>query len=77
MKSTTEKLDGSVVFATFTRNDDEAREQLMMLTGQFLNMLEHVARFHPRVITAGYMWDVLDDLNVITVKFDLPDPAPE
>ncbi len=77
MNSTIEKLDGHLVFATHTRNDHEAREQLMMLTGQFFNMLEHVARFHSQVITPGYLWDVHEDLHVLAVKHNLPEPSPD
>jgi hypothetical protein len=49
----------------------------MVLTGQYMNMLEHVARFHRQVITAGYLWDVHEDLDTISFKFDLPAPRPD
>lgn len=73
MKTTTEKLDdGTTVFFVATRDDNDAHEQLMMLTGQFLDMLEHVARFHSQVISEDYAFDLANDLRTIGAKYGVP-----
>lgn len=75
MNSSTEMLEDVLVDAIFTATDADAHEQLMHRTGQFLNMLDHAARNHPRVITGEYLGDVFDDLHHLGTKYNLPDPV--
>ena len=58
MKTTLEDFDGEMVDAIATISDQDAHDQLMRRTGEFLNMLDHCARFHPQVITGEYLGDV-------------------
>lgn len=75
MKTMFEEMDGLLVDAIATVSDEDAHAQLMQRTGEFLNMLDHCARFHPRVITGDYLGDVLDDLDCLQAKHDLPAPV--
>lgn len=74
MKTTTEQFEGLLVDAIGTTNDADADEQLRQRTGEFFNMLDHVARNHPAVITGEYLGDVFDDLDHLCAKFNLPEP---
>lgn len=74
MKTMLEEFDGDLVDAVVTVSDEDAHDQLMHRTGEFLNMLEHCARFHPSVITGAYLGDVLDDLDHLQIKFSLASP---
>lgn len=74
MKTTLEEFDGDMVDAIATVSDDDAHNQLMRRTGEFLNMLDHCARFHPKVITGEYLGDVLDDLNHLQIQHGLASP---
>lgn len=65
---------GELVDAITTTGDADATEQLMQRTGQFLNMLDHCAQFHRKVLTASYLGDVLEDLDYIQLKYGLPQP---
>ena len=77
MNVSIEYFDADNSFAVFTRDDDDAREQLMALTGHFLNLLDHVSRFHHQVITPGYVWDVFDDLEHMQMKHNWPEARPD
>lgn len=74
MKTMLEELDGDLLDAVVTVSDEDAHDQLMRRTGEFLNMLEHCARFHPQVVTGNYLGDVWDDLAHLALRFNLPDP---
>jgi hypothetical protein len=74
MKTSTEQMEGVLVDAIATTNDANAHDQLMHRTGEFFNMLDHVARNHPKVITGEYLGDVLDDVDYIGLKYSLPEP---
>ena len=65
---------GELVDAILTVDDVDAHEQLMHRTGMFLNMLEHCAQFHRKVLTADYLGEVLDDIDHMQLKFGLPQP---
>lgn len=75
MKTTFEEMDDLLVDAIATVSDEDAHEQLMRRTGEFLNMLDHCARFHPQVITGDYLGDVLDDLDHLQMKHGMPAPV--
>ena len=75
MKTSSETFEGELVDAIATVSDTDAHDQLMVRTGQFLNLLDHVARCHPKVITGDYLGDVLDDLDHLGIKYGLPDPV--
>ena len=75
MKTTFEEIDDLLVDAIATVSDEDAHEQLMRRTGEFLNMLDHCARFHPQVITGDYLGDVLDDLDHLQMKHGMPAPV--
>lgn len=74
MKTSQEHFQGQLVDAIATCNDDDADAQLMHRTGEFLNMLDHVARFHPKVVTGEYLGEVLGDLEHIAIRHSLPEP---
>ncbi len=76
-RTTIERLNGEIAFACHTRSNADAEEQLMMLTGQFLNMLDHVSRFHLEVVTPSYLHEVLEDLRVMGIQHGWPYPRPE
>jgi len=72
---TTEMQGMELLDAVFTHSEEDAHEQLMHRTGEFLNILDHVARNHPGVITGEYLGDVLDDVDHIALKYGLPEPV--
>ena len=71
---TEEFMFGELVDSITTTNDADACAQLMHRTGQLLNMLDHCAKFHRKVLTAEYLGDVLEDLDYLQVKYSLPQP---
>jgi hypothetical protein len=77
VNETIEKLDGSTMFFVQTRSDEDAHNQLMMLTGQWLDMLDHVCRFHSKVITVDYLFDLHEDLMHMEMKYNWPPPDSE
>lgn len=74
MKTTFEEFDGDLVDAIATVSDEDAHDQLMRRTGEFLNMLDHCSRFHPSVVTGEYLGEVLEDLDYLQGKHQLPAP---
>ena len=74
MSTSKEVFNGELVDAIFTATDQDAYDQLMVRTGEFLNMLDHCARWHVQVVTGDYLGDVLDDLDHIRLKHNLPEP---
>jgi hypothetical protein len=72
MPTTFENFEGLEVDAIFTTDDNEAADVLMRRTGLFFNALEHVAMWHPEVITPEYMADLEEDLEEIRQKHGLP-----
>lgn len=74
MKTMFEELDGELVDAIATVSDEDAHDQLMRRTGEFLNMLDHCSRFHHKVVTAEYLGEVLEDLDHIQLRHGLPMP---
>lgn len=74
MKTMIEELDGELVDAIATVSDEDAHDQLMRRTGEYLNMLEHCSRFHPKVVTGEYLGEVWEDLDYIQRKHGLPMP---
>ncbi len=77
MNETKETLDGAIVDAIFTQGDVDARELLMTRAGMFLNALVHCSRFHHDVVTAAFLYDLLDDIAHIQQVHDLPEPCPD
>jgi hypothetical protein len=77
MKETKEILDGEIVDAIFTQGDVDAMELLMTRAGMFLNALDHCSRFHHGVVTAAFLYDLLDDISHIQQVHDLPEPRPD
>lgn len=75
MNTSTEHLEGVLVDAIATGDDRDADDQLMHRTGEFLNMLDHVARNHPKVVTGEYLGEVISDLADIGTKYNLPEPV--
>ena len=74
MRTTSEKYQDEWVDVIGTVDDTDAHEQLMRRTGEFFNMLDHVARNYPGVITGEYLGDVFDDLDHLGIRYNLPDP---
>ena len=74
MKTMLEELDGELLDAIATVSDEDANDQLMRRTGEFFNMLDHCSRFHPSVVTAEYLGEVIEDLDHLQLKHQLPMP---
>lgn len=71
---TEEFFMGQLVDAITTKDDADACAQLMERTGQYLNMVEHCAKFHRKVLSAGYLAEVLGDIDELQLRYGLPQP---
>lgn len=72
---TEEFMFGELVDSIITKDDADACAQLMERTGLYLNMVEHVAKFHRKVLTASYLGDVLNDIEELQLRYGLPQPT--
>ena len=69
-----EFMFGELVDSINTLSDSDACAQLMERTGKLLNMIDHCAQFHRKVLTAEYLGDVWEDLTYLQMKHELPEP---
>ena len=53
-------------------NDAEAAESLDAALSQFVTLLDHVARFHPAAIRAGFDLEIDQAVSGVWIKNDLP-----